>query len=284
MTTLDSEDRKDLLAALTRRFDREELDSIAFSLGIGDGEIAAGSLNEFCRKLIGYCERREGHLGLGCLLNEAISQRPNEPIFKDLFAKVLPCVPSAFVQVLFSNKIASSQRILREEENRLIEDVLILRDSYPQQIVIGNERYLRRAAPTTVHAKKVLIVDDEKDWQKRIERLIQGIGYQAVKASTPDEAKIIIEADSEGFALITIDLVFDESKGETEGLNLFRELRKRGVQSPCVLISAHLTKEIVTAVYRDTGYSVKTITKSSLISADNRETIVNILRDAIDGA
>jgi CheY-like chemotaxis protein len=263
MTSLSTDDQVQLRNALSSSFSLEELETLAFDLGIEDGAIRATNKDPYVINLIRYCERREGYMG--CLIDKALFHRPTDPVFKRVVNKVSPCPKTRYVQIQFAPN----------DESRLIQDILDLAQRYPQQItVVGNGSYLQRETN-----RKILVVDDEVDWQLRIGHLIEDIGYEAIPVGKADDVSQMPDEQLRSFALITIDLRLSANLDEVQGLTLFQQLRERGVKTPCVLISANLTKEVVIAVLNDTGYGVKVIDKTQC--ADVKE-MRNFLRGMVN--
>lgn len=88
---------------------------------------------------------------------------------------------------------------------------------------------------------KILIVDDDTDLLESSKMILESGGHDVTTASTAQEAEKI--ADSRQFDLIFLDIMMQEPD---DGINLARRLKKKGLKTPVVMLSA---------VSRVTGYS-----------------------------
>lgn len=93
-------------------------------------------------------------------------------------------------------------------------------------------------------SKKILVVEDNPDWQARIRDRTKSMGYEAVMASSAIEALAKTLADPQDIALILVDPSLTAAGNDREGLTFVDQLRERGIQTPFVLLTAHLTKEL----------------------------------------
>ena len=80
---------------------------------------------------------------------------------------------------------------------------------------------------------KIFIIDDERTIRFTFRLALETDGYQVQEASTADEALM-------GFRSDTFDLaVLDLRIGEESGLDVLTEMRRRGVQTPTLMITAY---------------------------------------------
>ena len=83
---------------------------------------------------------------------------------------------------------------------------------------------------------RVLSIEDEPSWQKRLARLLREINFKVVIADSYDQAMDIIT--SFNFDLITIDLNLDKSTQYADGLELMPRIREMfGNQVPIIIIT-----------------------------------------------
>ena len=86
---------------------------------------------------------------------------------------------------------------------------------------------------------RILVVEDESDWQKRLKRMLKEVNCTVVVASNYDEAKDELD-DSSHFDLATIDLNLDKSTEYVDGLELVAKIRKTfGPGFPIIVITGH---------------------------------------------
>ena len=86
------------------------------------------------------------------------------------------------------------------------------------------------AAP--VATRRVLIVDDDRDFADSVARLLAPRGYRTVTASAPDQALQLLESHDAEVALIDIRL------GREDGLHLLEDLRAARPDLLCVMVTA----------------------------------------------
>lgn len=87
---------------------------------------------------------------------------------------------------------------------------------------------------------KILLVDDDLDLLESSKMILESGGHQVTTASTTQEAERLINSGKYDLILLDIMMEFPD-----DGINLAHKLRKNGVQSPIVMLSA---------VSRVTGY------------------------------
>jgi CheY-like chemotaxis protein len=133
-------------------------------------------------------------------------------------------------------------------------------------------------------SRKVLVVDDDLRWQKRIKTLVNSMDYEVVLADSAEAALNAANAEPQDFALITLDLHLESDSDESQGLALYQELRREGVKSPFVLLSAYLTPEAIVETFNDSDSIVKAVGKDALTDIGAIANLTNLLRNTINGA
>jgi DNA-binding response OmpR family regulator len=80
--------------------------------------------------------------------------------------------------------------------------------------------------------QKILIVDDQQDLLKVLEMNLRKEGYQVLKASSGTQGlKLAIEENPH---LILLDIMMPD----VSGLDVCRELRKKGIETPIIMVTA----------------------------------------------
>lgn len=116
---------------------------------------------------------------------------------------------------------------------------LFEKDGYAQLVKAVREGVNRQKKPDknpTPLLFKVLIVEDEKKWQKILTRIIEDEAGQVMIAEGYDEA--IRYLDQSGFDLITLDanLIKEEPKLREGGLVL-HWMQEKGLETPTIIVS-----------------------------------------------
>ena len=84
-----------------------------------------------------------------------------------------------------------------------------------------------------MNAPKILIVDDERTIRLTFRLALETAGYAVQEAATADEA--MMGFDSETYNLVVLDLRL----GEDNGLDVLSEMRRRGIETPTLMITAY---------------------------------------------
>lgn len=84
----------------------------------------------------------------------------------------------------------------------------------------------------------VAIVDDDESARRSLGRMVQGFGFQSRAFASADE--FLAAADREKFACLLLDLQLEGMSG----LELVRELARRGSRVPIIVITAHSEPEL----------------------------------------
>jgi DNA-binding response OmpR family regulator len=82
-------------------------------------------------------------------------------------------------------------------------------------------------------APKIFIIDDERTIRLTFRLALETDGYAVQEAATADEAMMGLQA--EVYQLVILDLRI----GEDSGLNVLAEMRRRGLQTPTLMITAY---------------------------------------------
>jgi CheY-like chemotaxis protein len=99
---------------------------------------------------------------------------------------------------------------------------------------------------------RVLVVDDLEQWREQLVETLQRDGFYAGSASTATEVLQIL--DEALYHLLILDIrLADGEPGNIDGINLLRELEKRGLSeaTKVIMLSAHDTKEHMRLAFRD---------------------------------
>jgi len=90
-------------------------------------------------------------------------------------------------------------------------------------------------------SESVLVVDDEAVVRTVGARILRQFGYRALEAASGAEALEIVEKEGDSLAAVLLDIVMPEM----EGAEVYRRLRKRGVEVPVILCSGFSVAGIV---------------------------------------
>ncbi len=97
------------------------------------------------------------------------------------------------------------------------------------------------ALPATAVTKavdpwRVLVVDDESTWQRRLRRILKEINCKVETAGSYEEAEDLL--DESAFDLVTVDLNLDKSTHYADGLELVLRIRETfGQKIPIIVIT-----------------------------------------------
>jgi CheY-like chemotaxis protein len=82
---------------------------------------------------------------------------------------------------------------------------------------------------------RVLAIDDEPNWQKRLKRILQEINCTVVTASSYDQAVHLLNTGS--FDLVTIDLNLDTSTHYSDGFELVPRIKETFRHTPIIVVT-----------------------------------------------
>jgi two-component system response regulator HydG len=89
----------------------------------------------------------------------------------------------------------------------------------------------------TVSQQKVLIVDDEESIRYTFSRFLTDEGYEAVTARSYDEA--LARINETDFDIVFADIIL----GGKSGIDILREVKKRGLSCPVIMITGDPSAE-----------------------------------------
>jgi len=94
-------------------------------------------------------------------------------------------------------------------------------------------------------SEMILIVDDEEAVREVMQDVLESVGYQVCSASCVKEAQAIMSRDHESIDILICDHLLQDGKG----VDLIRDLRSRGIDTPVVLSTGALTEELSDAAF-----------------------------------
>ena len=83
----------------------------------------------------------------------------------------------------------------------------------------------------------ILVVDDDPDVQEVLKDRLEGLGYEVLTASNGQSSLDLLKTRSPQLVLLDITLP------DINGIELLKEIRRRGNDFPIVMITAHSTIE-----------------------------------------
>lgn len=87
--------------------------------------------------------------------------------------------------------------------------------------------------------KRILIVDDEQTLRDVWQEALRDEGYDVETAESPEHAFLLLENDA--FDLVLLDEVF--KTGPYDGLDTFREIKRRFCSVPVIMMTGYLDVE-----------------------------------------
>jgi CheY-like chemotaxis protein len=113
-------------------------------------------------------------------------------------------------------------------------------DSQNGQAISGRPRKLVKSTSAVEAVRsgpwRILSVDDEPGWQRRLTRILSEVNCQVVTADSYEQAVTLLR--SMDFDLVTVDLNLDKSTNYADGLELMTRIRELfGMQLPIIVIS-----------------------------------------------
>lgn len=106
------------------------------------------------------------------------------------------------------------------------------------------------------YTKRILLVEDLEKFYTPVMRWLQEEGYQVMLAKSYLEATSLLDTDHFHLAVVDIRLVEDDKQNK-QGLQLSADIQHKQLKDvmPCVLLTAHATKENVIAAWLEHGVS-----------------------------
>lgn len=127
-----------------------------------------------------------------------------------------------------------------------------------------HQPYYSKSTPTTSsrdHGKpertptrpyRVMVVDDEPSWQRRLKRILKEVSCSVIGASDYEQAEELLEQSQ--FDLITIDLNLDKSTQYADGLELVLRARELyGANLPIIIVTGTGNLEEQRRAFKDYG-------------------------------
>ena len=99
--TLNLNDRAKLRKLIECRFSLEELETLAFDLGVDYNQLAYATFTQLFMELMGYLERRGN---LNCLIT-AVRSQCKDKFLAQLSAKLPPCSPRTKVEIIVTRDV-----------------------------------------------------------------------------------------------------------------------------------------------------------------------------------
>jgi CheY-like chemotaxis protein len=99
---------------------------------------------------------------------------------------------------------------------------------------------------------RILVIDDDQDWCEEITEILQREGYHTDSASSYEEALELVNEDN--YHILIVDIRMNEAdQGNEDGINLLRELEKRGSSeaTKVIMLSAYGTRERTRQAFRE---------------------------------
>ncbi len=121
-----------------------------------------------------------------------------------------------------------------------------------------------------------LVVDDEKSLRLTFESFLKNAGYQAISAASYDEAMALLDNHQD------CDVIFsDIMLGGRTGIDLLRELRSRGLNTPVVMVTGYPQMDSAVEAIRlgAFDYLTKPVTKDLLLRTAEKALQFKRLRD-----
>jgi CheY-like chemotaxis protein len=127
---------------------------------------------------------------------------------------------------------------------------------------------------------KILVVEDDSDWQARIRERLEGFGYAVALASSGLEARSKLLSAPQDYALILLDPSLIRAGDDREGLVFLDQVRQQGILTPCVLLTGNLTKSLAREVLSTRTYQVSAALEKSEFT-DNPASVTRTLQEAM---
>lgn len=111
------------------------------------------------------------------------------------------------------------------------------------------------------HKPRVLVVDDEESIRLTFEIFLSEAGYWVETASNYQEALAVIQDN--GFDLIFLDIILRRRSG----IDLLREIKKRGLNCPVIIITGDPSAQTATEAFDlgAFGHISKPVTQEKLL-------------------
>ncbi len=125
---------------------------------------------------------------------------------------------------------------------------------------------------------RILVVDDLPDWRSTIGGLLEDEGYEVQVAGSSPQALELLESNC--FDLAVLDIRLDETdEGNTEGLNLASEIKKRWPGVKIVIITGYGTPEIMKEALEPDAKGNKLA--ANYVPKTETEDLVSVVRETL---
>lgn len=98
----------------------------------------------------------------------------------------------------------------------------------------------------------VLVVEDDRDWQKSLDELVRDAGFIPVVTSTYSEATAALSKQSFVLAVVDISLAFDDHL-HRGGVDVLREIFNLPAKLPAIVVTGYATTELAIETLADLG-------------------------------
>lgn len=96
--------------------------------------------------------------------------------------------------------------------------------------------------------ERILVVDDELNYRKLLEKVLEKEGYRVVSVRSGNEAVRILEKQEFNFVLTDVRMP------GMDGLELMRWIKGNGIESPIIIMSAYGNKEMAIKAVKEGAY------------------------------
>jgi CheY-like chemotaxis protein len=142
--------------------------------------------------------------------------------------------------------------------------------SGPRTTLVGGQPFVKGDAGS----KRVLIVEDDVNWQKRLARIVREIDCMVDTADNYEQAEPLLS--ERAYNLVTVDLNLDTSTSYADGLELVRKIRQQyGTRIPIIIITGTGNLEEQRRAFKD--YNVVDFIQKERFDFDE-------FRDVVKGA
>jgi CheY-like chemotaxis protein len=109
--------------------------------------------------------------------------------------------------------------------------------------------------PSSNHTKEILLVEDQEQFYNSLKRWLREKGYQVTLAKSYNEALTALK--EKYFHVVIVDIWLVEGDSQEEGLQLLNDINEMHLNDvmPCIVLTAHATKENILTAYREHGVS-----------------------------
>ncbi|MCB9079090.1 MAG: response regulator [Anaerolineaceae bacterium] len=108
--------------------------------------------------------------------------------------------------------------------------------------------------PDSIYAKTILLVEDQEKFYTPVMRWLQEEGYQVTLSKSYSAARCFLNEGHFHLAIVDIRLV-EKDEQDRQGLQLAADIQNMDLKGimPCILLTAHATKENVIAAWLEHG-------------------------------